>query len=232
MILGPDGNKMSKSKGNVVDPDAQVQLVGADTVKMYLAFMGPYENSSYPWDGGGVAGLRRFLERANGLATHVIEIESKETIALLHKTIKKVAGDIEEFKFNTAISTLMIFVNHAEKAGLTSETHLVFLRLLAPFAPHITEELWYEAGHTTSIHTAKFPTCDEALARDESVTIGVQINGKHRGEITVAADATKEVAEASAQNNKSLQNRLAGREVKKVIYVAGRILNFIVNEDE
>ncbi len=230
MILGPDGNKMSKSKGNVVDPDEQVQLVGADTVKMYLAFMGPYENSSYPWDGGGVAGLRRFLERAYGLTEHIVDKESKETTTLLHKTIKKVSKDIEEFKFNTAISALMIFMNHSEKAGLSKESYLAFLRMLAPFAPHLTEEIWHEEGNETSIHTAEFPTYDAELAKDDTVTIGVQINGKHRGEITVAPDATQAEVEVAALENELLANRLSGETYTKVIYVPGRILNFILHE--
>ncbi len=231
MILGPDGNKMSKSKGNVVDPDEQVQLVGADTVKMYLAFMGPYENSSYPWDPGGVAGLRRFLERAYGLTEHIVDTESKETTTLLHKTIKKVSKDIEEFKFNTAISALMIFMNHSEKAGLTNESYLAFLRMLAPFAPHLTEEIWHEEGNETSIHTAEFPTYDTELAKDDTVTIGVQINGKHRGEITIAPDATQKEAEAAVAGNDLLAARLLQKPCKKIIYVPGRILNFIL-EDE
>ena len=230
MILGPDGNKMSKSKGNVVDPDEQVQLVGADTVKMYLAFMGPYENSSYPWDGGGVAGLRRFLERAYGLTEHIVDKESKETTTLLHKTIKKVSKDIEEFKFNTAISALMIFMNHSEKAGLSKESYLAFLRMLAPFAPHLTEEIWHEEGNETSIHTAEFPSYDAELAKDDTVTIGVQINGKHRGEITVAPDATQAEVEVAALENELLANRLSGETYTKVIYVPGRILNFILHE--
>ena len=230
MILGPDGNKMSKSKGNVVDPDEQVQLVGADTVKMYLAFMGPYENSSYPWDGGGVAGLRRFLERAYGLTEHIVDKESKETTTLLHKTIKKVSKDIEEFKFNTAISALMIFMNHSEKAGLSKESYLAFLRMLAPFAPHLTEEIWHEEGNETSIHTAEFPTYDAELAKDDTVTIGVQINGKHRGEITVTPDATQAEVEVAALENELLANRLSGETYTKVIYVPGRILNFILHE--
>ena len=230
MILGPDGNKMSKSKGNVVDPDEQVQLVGADTVKMYLAFMGPYENSSYPWDGGGVAGLRRFLERAYGLTEHIVDTESKETTTLLHKTIRKVSKDIEEFKFNTAISALMIFMNHSEKAGLSKESYLAFLRMLAPFAPHLTEEIWHEEGNETSIHTAAFPTYAAELAKDDTVTIGVQINGKHRGEITVAPDATQAEVEVAALENELLANRLSGETYTKVIYVPGRILNFILHE--
>ena len=230
LILGPDGNKMSKSKGNVIDPDEQVKLVGADTVKMYLAFMGPYQGTNYPWDISGIAGLRRFLERVNGLPQHFIEVETKETLSLLHKTIKKVSEDIEALKFNTAISAMMIFVNHAEKEGLSTVTYANFLRLLAPFAPHLTEELWAEAGNNTSIHANEYPVYTEVLAQDDTVTIGVQINGKHRGEITIAPDATREVAWAAVETNTELQLKLKGAAVAKIIYVPGRIMNLIVKE--
>jgi leucyl-tRNA synthetase len=186
LILGPDGNKMSKSKGNVIDPDEQVKLVGADTVKMYLAFMGPYEGNNYPWDMGGIAGLRRFLERVYGLTGHFTDTEPEAVTRQLHKTIKKVGLDIEEHKFNTAVSAMMIFVNLAEKEGLTRATYGTFLKILAPFAPHLTEEIWHEIGTTTSIHLESFPEVDEALAVDALVTIGVQINGKMRGTVTVS----------------------------------------------
>ena len=227
LILGPDGNKMSKSKGNVIDPDEQVQLVGADTVKMYLAFMGPYQGTNYPWDIGGIAGLRRFLERVNGLTEHVTEAEPKETLSLLHKSIKKVGEDIQIFKFNTAISTMMIFVNQAEKGGLSKESYQKFLQILAPFAPHLTEELYHEAGYSDSIHSLQFPTYEESLIRDDTVIIGVQINGKHRGEITIAYAASEAEALQVVQNTSDLQNRLIGLTIKKVIYVPGRILNLV-----
>ena len=232
MILGPDGLKMSKSKGNVVDPDEQVQLVGADTVKMYLAFMGPYQDNSYPWDPGGVVGLRRFLERVYGLSEHITEAdatESANTIRQLHKTIKKVGADIAELKFNTAISALMVFLNIAEKEGLSLHTYDDFLRLLAPFAPHLCEELWRERSSThSSIHLEQFPEYDDTLGQDTEVTIGVQINGKMRGEITIAPDADEAAATAAAQNNEQLNAKLAEGTIAKIIYVPGRILNFIV----
>ena len=233
MILGPDGNKMSKSKGNVVDPDEQVKLVGSDTVKMYLAFMGPYQDNSYPWDPGGVVGLRRFLERVNGLNEHVLDgdvDESPDTIRQLHKTIKKVSADIEAFKFNTAISAMMIFINVAEKEGLSDNSYAEYLRLLAPFAPHLTEELWREHGMSDSIHLATFPEFDPTLAKDDLVTIGVQINGKMRGKITIEPDADEATVVAAAQNDERLQEKFAGTTTKKVIYVPGRILNFIVTD--
>ena len=228
LILGPDGNKMSKSKGNVIDPDEQVARVGADTVKMYLAFMGPYaETTNYPWDMGGIAGLRRFLERVNGLSEHIAQEEPEAVTKQLHKTIQKVRNDIPEFKFNTAISACMVFVNLAEKEGLTSTTYEAFLRLLAPFAPHLTEELWTAAGHTTSIHLEAYPEADPALAADDQVTIGVQVNGKVRGDITIAPDADEAAALAAAKAAAGVAKWLTG-EPKKVIYKPGKILNLIV----
>lgn len=229
LILGPDGNKMSKSKGNVIDPDEQVKLVGADAVKMYLAFMGPYEGSNYPWDTGGVVGLRRFLERVYGLSEHISAAENESSTKQLHKTIKKLTTDIPEYKFNTAISALMVLVNTVEKNGITNEEYEVFLRLLAPFAPHLTEELWHEAGHATSVHLETFPEYDEALAADSEVTIGVQINGKVRGDITVAVDASEASVLDEAQKVPTVAKYLEGATVKKVIYKAGRILNLIID---
>ncbi len=233
LILGPDGNKMSKSKGNVIDPDEQVKLVGADTVKMYLAFMGPYgEVANYPWDMGGIAGLRRFLERVNGLSEHVVdnEDETEEMTHQIHKALKKVTEDVLQFKFNTAISALMVYINEAEKNGLSVQSYDLFLRALAPFAPHLVEDLWADAGRTDSIHQAGWPAYDLDLAADKEVTIGVQINGKMRGQITLAPDATEAEAVAAVQKNEGLLAKIADAEVKKVIYVPARILNLLVNE--
>lgn len=231
LILGPDGNKMSKSKDNVIDPDEQVERVGADTVKMYLAFMGPYaEVNHYPFDLGGIAGIRRFLERVNGLSEHITEEEPRDSLQLLHKTIKKVRSDVEEFKFNTAISALMVYLNHVEKTGLSLKSYDTFLRLLAPFAPHLTAELWHESGNHDSIHKAAYPNFDATLAVEETVTIGVQINGKVRGDITISPDADEKATLEAVQSNPQLQTRLEGKTIKKVIYVRGRILNLILEE--
>jgi leucyl-tRNA synthetase len=227
LILGPDGNKMSKSKGNVIDPDEHVKRVGADTVKMYLAFMGPYEGSNYPFDLGGIAGVRRFLERVNGLSEH-IAVEAAETTKQLHKTIMKVKDDINTFKFNTAISAMMMFVNHVEKSGITEEDYEIFLRLLAPFAPHLTAELWVGTGKTESIHLTDFPVADESLVVDEYVTIAVQVNGKMRGTITLSPEATEEEALIAARASEVIEKYLTG-EIRKVIYVPGKILNLIVS---
>lgn len=230
LILGPDGNKMSKSKGNVIDPDEQVKLVGADAVKMYLAFMGPYEGSNYPWDMGGIVGIRRFLERVNGLSSHVSDVEAVEITKMLHKTILKVGTDIAEFKFNTAISAMMIFVNMVEKRGLTKENYELFLRTLAPFAPYLTEELWAEFGHAESIHRMSFPEADETLALDDMVTIGIQVNGKMRDTITIPADATEEEARGAALSQPAITKLLVETTIERVIYVPRKILNIIVKQ--
>jgi leucyl-tRNA synthetase len=230
LILGPDGNKMSKSKGNIVDPDEQVRNVGADTVKMYLAFMGPYgEMTNYPWDMGGIAGLRRFLERVNGLVDHLVESDSDETLRALNKTIKKVTDDVSLYKFNTAISSLMVFINHAEKAGITKSTYEVFLRLLAIFAPHLTEELWHEAGHTASIHSELWPVADLKYLVETSVVIGVQIDGKLRGTITIAPDASESDAVEAATSDPQISSKITSA-IKKVVFVPGRILNLILEK--
>jgi leucyl-tRNA synthetase len=229
LILGPDGNKMSKSKGNVIDPDEQVERVGADTVKMYLAFMGPYgEPANYPWDMGGIAGLRRFLERVNGLQEHIVDTDPDDTVRLLHKTIKKVSEDMLAFKFNTAISAMMVFVNHAEKAGLSAANYETFLRLLAPFAPHLAEELYVETGRSGSVHTAIWPTYDPELAKDKEITIGVQINGKMRGQVTLAPDATEVEAMVAVRADAGLADKINDAMIRKIIYVPGRIINFII----
>ncbi len=230
LILGPDGNKMSKSKGNVIDPDEHVKRVGADSVKMYLAFMGPYgETANYPWDMGGIAGIRRFLERVHGLSDHIAGSEDEKVTRLLHKTILKLHNDIPACKFNTAISALMVFVNHAEQMGISKHSYETFLKLLAPFAPHLSEELWEKQGYDTSIHEEVFPQADKKLAEDSEVTIGVQINGKLRGSVTLSPNAPEEEALALVQKDEKLSERLAGS-VEKVIYIPGKIINLIVGK--
>lgn len=230
-ILASDGRKMSKRWGNVINPDDIVELVGADTLRVYEMFMGPFENT-IAWSQDGLAGARRFLERVNGLNEHVLDgdvDESPETIRQLQKTIKKVGEDIEAFKFNTAVSSMMIFLNVAEKEGLSDQTYACFLLLLAPFAPHLSEELWQYHGQTSSIHLETFPEYDEALAADTEVTIGVQINGKMRGEITIAPDAEESIALKAATDDKHIATKLDGLDITKIIYVPGRILNLIIS---
>lgn len=228
-ILAEDGRKMSKRWGNVINPDDIVKQNGADTLRVYEMFMGPFENT-VAWSTNGLVGAQRFVERVNGLSEHIVEVEPESSTKLLHKTIKKVKEDIETFKFNTAISSMMIFVNQIEKDGLSKESYKIFLKLLAPFAPHLTEELWEALGHNESIHLSEYPTYSEEQALDNEVTIGVQINGKSRGSITVAIDAREEEVLQAAKSEAGLKKYLDGSEINKVIYVPGRILNLVIKE--
>jgi len=226
-ILAEDGRKMSKRWGNVINPDDIVNLVGADTLRVYEMFMGPFENV-IAWSKDGLVGARRFLERINGLSQHIVDNEPKEITTLLHKTIKKVTDDIEGFKFNTAISAMMIFLNQAEKIGISKNGYHSFLQILAPFAPHLAEELWAESGEIQSIHVANWPVYNPILSQGDSVTIGVQVNGKLRGEVMVSPTATEEEVMNLIKNNEVLLKKINLLEIRKVIYVPGRILNLII----
>ncbi len=227
LVLGTDGNKMSKSKGNVIDPDEQVQRLGADTVKMYLAFMGPYdESTNYQWDMSGIAGLKRFLERVYGLDDHITLDEPIETKQLLHKTIQKVGSDIASYKFNTAISALMVFVNHVEKSGLAIDTYKTFLQLLAPFAPHVSEELWNMTGETESIHRTTWPMHSEKLAKSTSVKICMQVNGRMKGLIYVNNEASQDEVLKYIALDPKLQSKMPTG-MTKIIFVPNRVINII-----
>lgn len=238
LILGPDGQKMSKSKGNVVDPDELVVKVGADTVKMYLAFIGPYnEVGQYPWDIGGVVGVRRFLERVWKIGLKIErlnegKIENQKLETSLHQTIKKVTEDIENYKFNTAISAMMILLNGIEKQVEVSRTLLdifeTFLRLLAPFAPHMTEEIWHNLGHKNSIHLEEWPKFDESKIKTKKATIMIQINGKTRAQFETEADIDENLAKTKALSLTEVQKWLGQNEIKKVIFVPNKIVNFVV----
>jgi len=225
-ILAEDGRKMSKRWGNIINPDDIVEQNGADALRVYEMFMGPFENT-IAWSADSLVGARRFLERVNGLEDHTVTNEPAPTTKLLHKTIKKVSEDIEAFKFNTAISAMMIYLNEAEKGGLTKESYTSFLRLLAPFAPHISEELWEKIGRVDSIHLEKWPKADSVYMSDDEVTVGVQFNGKIRGSITLSPKASEEEALALVHEDRVLSARLTG-EISKVIYVPGRILNIVL----
>ena len=242
LILGPDGQKMSKSKGNVVDPDEQVERVGSDTVKMYLAFIGPYnETGQYPWDLGGVVGIRRFLERVwkIGLKIERLEdskIENKKLENSLHKTIKKVTEDIENYKFNTAISSMMIFLNELEHTPEVSRGIFdTFLKLLAPFAPHMTEEIWnsptslkLRGADESSIHLEEWPKFDESKIKEEKATIVIQINGKVRAQFESETGISEKETKEKALLMPEVQKWLDKKEVKKVIFVPNKILNFVI----
>lgn len=224
-ILAGDGRKMSKRWGNIINPDDIVKQNGADTLRVYEMFMGPFENT-IAWSTDSLVGAQRFLERVSGLKEHVGEA-TPETTKLLHKTIAKVGGDIEAFKFNTAVSQLMIFINQAEKTGLSESDYRTFLLLIAPFAPHLAEELWSLLGETTSIHRTPWPVAEEALLVEETVTVSVQVNGKMRGTVKVAFDADERTVLETVQADPVLGSRVAG-EPKRVIYVKNKILNLVL----
>ena len=229
LILGPDGHKMSKSKGNVINPDEVVERLGADTVRLYLGFIGPYnEPGSYPWNPDGIVGVRRFVERVWRLQGALTDIASEETERVLHQTIKKVGDDMPTLKFNTAIAQMMILLNVAEKQGITKEQYETLITVLAPFAPHITEELWHMLGHETLIHNEKWPRYDESKLASETMTIAVQVNGKIRAQVTVPADASEKDVRVTALAEENTQKWLDGKEPKKVIYVPGRLINFVL----
>jgi leucyl-tRNA synthetase/ASC-1-like (ASCH) protein len=232
MIAGTDGRKMSKRWGNIINPDDVVAQLGADTLRVYESFMGPFE-AHLPWSTDGIVGSRRFIERVYKLAVSEKVSDAttdKDTLVSLHKAIKKVTEDINSFSFNTAISAMMIAMNDFEKAAAINKNDFAkFLQILAPFAPFITEDLWHKihGDDAGSIHLAPWPTFDPELLVADTITMGVQVNGKVRGEITLAPNATQDEAFALAQSDESIAKWIAG-EPKKVVYVAGRILNIIV----
>lgn len=231
LILGPDGHKMSKSKGNVIDPDEWVEKMGSDTVRMYLGFVGPFnEVGQYPWDLGGIVGVRRFLERVWKLIKVKGEGEEDPKIqSLLHKTIKKVTEDTEAMKFNTSISSMMIFSNELERTqGVSKSTLATFLRLLAPFAPHMTEELWYHLGHQNSIHLESWPRFDESKIKESEVKIMVQVNGKVRANFVANAGVSEEEAKKQALSMGEVQKWIQGLSVEKTIFVVDKLLNIVV----
>jgi leucine--tRNA ligase len=228
MILGADGEKMSKSKGNVVDPLDIVSQYGADTLRVYVLFMGDY-GSAAPWNDSSVKGCRRFLERVFALQDIVVPETVKSLEASLHKTIKKVSADIEEQKYNTAIAALMTFLNEVGKEKkIGREQLLCFVKLLNPFAPHIAEEIYQNQGGEGSLQLASWPEHDEAKTVDESIEIGVQVNGKLRATVTIPTDCEKSEALARAKADEKVQAALEGKNLVKEIYVPNKIVNLVV----
>ncbi len=231
LIMGPDGQKMSKSRGNVVDPDEMVDKVGSDTVKMYLAFIGPYaETGSYPWDMGGIAGIRRFLERVYALREGISEDETvdSEVEKNIHKLIKKSTEDIEQFKFNTAISAMMSFLNALKGKNITKSQYEILIRLMAPFAPFLSEEIWENSGHKTSIHLESWPKFDSKKASEEEFTVVVQVNGKVRGSFKSSKSLEEDEAKAEAIALEGIKKWVQGKEIKKIIYVKDRVINILL----
>jgi leucyl-tRNA synthetase len=230
MILGENNEKMSKSRGNVINPDVVVEEYGADTLRMYEMFIGDFEKS-VPWSTDGVRGCRRFLDRVWKLQEIVQPGEeySSELETQMHQTIKKVSTDYESLKFNTAIAALMTLLNEVNHLGKINKAEMrTFLVLLNPVAPHITEEMWEKLGFAGMLNEQKWPTWDEEKTVAQTVDIGVQINGRVRGEITVNLDDPAEVARAKALANENVLRAIEGKTIVKEIYVPGRIYNIVV----
>ncbi|WP_342603258.1 leucine--tRNA ligase [Peribacillus sp. FSL E2-0159] len=238
MILGENNEKMSKSKGNVVNPDDIVESHGADTLRMYEMFMGPLD-ASIAWSTNGLDGSRRFLDRIwrllvndDGTITDKMT-ETDDTGKLekvYHQTVKKVTENYEELKFNTAISQLMVFINDAYKTDSLPKVYIEgFVKLLAPVAPHIAEELWSILGHSESITYGTWPAFDEAKLVDNEVEIVIQINGKVKTKLMVPTDTTKEKLEEIAMGDDSIKEQIDGRTIRKVIAVPGKLVNIVAN---
>lgn len=231
MILGPDGEKMSKSRGNVIPADDVAKESGVDALRCYVSFLGPLDKDK-PWNSNGIDGVKRFLDRMDRLAepgTLTDAALPPEVEKQLHKTIKKVTEDIEALSFNTCISQMMILVNDMYKYECRSKKALLPLaQLLQPFAPHTAEEIWYKLGGEGLVVNATWPTFNPALCNDDVVTLGVQVNGKMRGTIEIAAVAAEADALAAAYQVATVNSAMGGKQPTKVIYKAGKILNIIV----
>lgn len=232
IILGGGGIKMSKSRGNVVNPDEVIKNYGADTLRIYEMFMGPFEQM-IPWDTKGVKGARRFLEKTWWLKEKTNNskqiTDNKELECLIHKTIKKVGDDIESLKFNTAVSALMILANELDKQEEISLVHyLLFLTLLSPFAPHITEELWERAGLKGFCCQQKWPKYDEKLIKQETINLIVQINGKVRDKIEIKAGISEEGVKDIVLKSKKMIKWIENKEIKKIIFVPDKLINFVL----
>ena len=229
LILGPDGDKMSKSKGNVVDPLDIVEEYGADTLRTYVLFMGDY-GAATPWNENSVKGCKRFLERVAGFTDMLSEDKETEKLETpLHKTIKKVSSDIEDMKFNTANAALMTLTNDIYNVGKISKEQLhTFIKLLCPFAPHLCEEMWEVTGGEGFLSLASWPTYEEAKTVDAQTEIGVQINGKLRGTVVIPTGADKEEVFAMAKADSRIASLVEGKTFVKEIYVPNRVVNFVV----
>ena len=237
MILGENGEKMSKSRGNVVNPDDVIAAQGADALRLYLMFLGPLERDK-PWNTKGIEGVRRFLERTwrlycdeeDNLSPRVQDTEpDEELLRLLHKTIHAVTTMTEDLRFNTAISQMMVFVNEATGRDVRPRAVLEpFVLLLAPYAPHLAEELWSKLGHDETLTYASWPRYDEKYLVEDTITVVVQINGKVRDQLEVAADADPEQVKATALASAKIRKWTEGKQIVKTIYVPGKLVSVVV----
>ena len=229
MILGSNGEKMSKSKGNVINPDDMVKEYGADSLRIYEMFMGPLD-AAKPWDPNGIAGSKNFLDRVWRLFVESGKIkddENKNLEKVYHFTVKKVTNDYENMNFNTAIAQMMIFINNAYKENVVPKKYAEgFLQLLNPVAPHITEELWNKLGHSDTITYSKWPTYDEEKTKNDTINLPIQINGKLKATIQIATDEAEENIKEAV--HKAIESKLDGKSIVKEIYVKNRIYNVVV----
>jgi leucyl-tRNA synthetase len=233
LILGEDGNKMSKSVGNVVSPDVVIDAYGADSLRLFEMFLGPLE-AVKPWSEKGIEGVHRFLKKvfreANAAEKHSTSEESNpETLRLLHETILKVTDSIDDLRFNVAISQMMILANQLQKVeSFSLETIKTLLQLLAPLAPHLSEELWQKLGGTNSIVDQPWPIARKELLVSDQITIVFQVNGKLRGEAKFAKDASKDEIISTAKEHEKVLAFTNGKEIVKEIYVPGKLVNLAV----
>ncbi|MBP1915273.1 leucyl-tRNA synthetase [Lederbergia galactosidilyticus] len=237
MILGENHEKMSKSKGNVVNPDEVIESHGADTLRLYEMFMGPLD-ASISWSATGLDGSRRFLDRVwrlfieddGTLATKIQDTTGGDLEKVYHQTVKKVTSDYEQLHFNTGISQLMVFINEGYKADVIPKEYVEgFIKLLAPICPHIAEEIWEKLGHTDTITYEKWPEYDENKLVDNEIEVVVQINGKVRAKLKVSRDATREELEKIALDDEKVKQQLADKTIRKVIAVPGKLVNIVAN---
>jgi leucyl-tRNA synthetase len=234
IILAEDGEKMSKSRGNVVNPDPIVRAHGADVLRLYEMFMGPLE-AMKPWQSSQIQGVRRFRDRLHGIALRPLGgVAEVATQRLQHRTVKKVTRDIEGLRFNTAISSMMELLNHL--AGLPDplprDAMRTLILLVSPFAPHLAEEMWQTGGHDVegrgTLAYAPWPAWDETLCEDEMVNLAVQINGRLRGRITLSPIASSDEARAAVLGTEAIAAIIGGRTIEKFVYVPSKIVNIVV----
>ncbi|MBI4435646.1 leucine--tRNA ligase [Candidatus Uhrbacteria bacterium] len=228
LVLAEDGTKMSKSKGNVVNPDEIVRDYGADSLRMYILFMGPFEEP-VPWSLNGLIGVRRFLDKVERYVGDWREVQTNSEVAgVVERSLKKVSDDIESFKFNTAVSAFMSLFNEIVESHVTREQLKKILVVLGPFAPHLANECWEKIGETGMVEEQAWPEFDEALLVQDEIEMGVQVNGKARVTIQISPTADEATAKQLAFADEKIQKHLEGKEIVKIVYVPGRILNIVV----
>lgn len=232
LILAQNGEKMSKSKGNVVNPDDVVKEVGSDVLRTYIMFMGPFDQP-VPWDTNGIQGVKRFLDRVWSL--YADAAKASETPALktvYHQTVKKLTEGIDGLQFNTCVSQLMILSNaYQEAGGIPEDQREGFVQLLAPFAPHLAEEIWHKLGKTESIHTSGWPTYDPQALESDTYELVVQVNGKVRGKVRVDRSVDEETARAAALRDEAVQRWCEGKTIEKTVFITGRLISFILSAE-